>query len=142
MDIKIRGWHVQQKKMYSAEEMAANQLTLLPTGKFINVSGDDTQKSKIFSKDEFIPLLYTSMDDEKGKEIYAGHILRSMDGAFEEDQEVIITEVRWLAPQLAWACYERIMCKGVKMECMRELLCDIEHPYIIGNIYENPELLK
>jgi len=31
-NLEIRAWHTIQKKMYSAEEMAEDQLTLLPTG--------------------------------------------------------------------------------------------------------------
>lgn len=55
-EIKFRGWHTKQKKMYSAEEMASDQLTLLPTGEFINVSGSSTKLSTIYPKDMFIPL--------------------------------------------------------------------------------------
>ena len=69
-NIKVRGWHVSQKRMYSAEEMATDQLTLLPTGQFINVNGYSTQLSRVFSKEEFIPLLWTGKLDKNGVEIY------------------------------------------------------------------------
>jgi hypothetical protein len=37
--IKFRGWHTSANRMFSAEEMAEDQLTLLTTGSFINVHG-------------------------------------------------------------------------------------------------------
>jgi hypothetical protein len=37
--------------MYSAEEMGADQLTLLPTGKFINVNSDDLRLSRVAEHD-------------------------------------------------------------------------------------------
>jgi len=37
--IKFRGWHKELKTMFSAEEMGADQLTLMPNGRgFANIS--------------------------------------------------------------------------------------------------------
>ncbi len=130
--IKFRGWHTTQKKMFTAEEMSDDQLTLLPTGQFINVSGSSTLRSTIYPQDKFIPLQYTGLRDKNGKEIFEGDILTYHDSCrfLDDDSEGNeISSVRWKDQFLSWSC-------------QNEMLCDTEEPEIIGNVYENPELLK
>jgi hypothetical protein len=132
-EIKFRGWHTGQKKMFSAEEMAADQLTLLPTGSFINVSGDNTRLSTIYPSDKFIPLQYTGLKDKNGKETYDGDIIKA-------DDRHWLREIVWF--EAGWA-----------LRCIRSdegphyTYAYITHPdqwqgEVIGNVYENPDLLK
>jgi uncharacterized phage protein (TIGR01671 family) len=129
-EIKFRGWHSEQKKMFSAEEMAIDQLTILTTGSFINVSGADVRLSTIYPNDIFIPLQFTGLHDKNGKEIYEGDIL-SMDN-----------------PHYGYGDPDE---KGYRLYVVDDII-DFHYDYmehcishdaiVIGNIYENPELIK
>jgi uncharacterized phage protein (TIGR01671 family) len=131
-EIKFRGWHTVKKVMFSAEEMAADQLALLPTGEFINVHSLSTRLSEIYPKDEFIPLQYTGLKDKNGIEIYEGDIVRLRQHATYPN-EVYFDE----------------RTSGFRMHFNGEMQFDKTTPLdfakfgeVIGNIYENPELLE
>ena len=122
--IRIRGWHTTQKKMYSPEEMAADQLTLLPTGQFINVSGLSVRLSEIYPVDKFIPLQSTQLNDCEGNEIFEGDILEWWNK---------IENKKWVVKRTAGGWNPFIDD------------CTTDHSYhykVIGNIYQNPELLN
>ena len=128
-EIKFRGWHTTQKKMYSAEQMANDQLTLLPTGEFINVNGRSTSLSVIYPKDKFIPLQFTGLHDKNSKEEYHKDIVKSnlcnSIGVIEWDDKVGSWYYQW---------------QDGKKTYPRENY-DVLDEEVIGNIYENPELL-
>lgn len=115
-EIKFRAWHTEQKRMFSAEEMAEDQLTLLPTGKFINVH-THKQLSRIY--DFMIPLQFTGLHDKNGKEIYEGDIVCIFD-----TRKYL---VEWNYESHEWTLHNRSMSDQLE---------------IIGNIHENPELLN
>ncbi len=133
-EIKFRGWHSTQKKMISCEEMVNDQLTLLPDGRFINVNGASTKLSTIYPTDKFIPLQYTGLKDKNEVEIYEGDIVECTYN--DKNSYNAIVEYDRVNPCFVlhqfgkdWYEYDFVGCGMMVLK-------------IIGNIYENPELLK
>jgi len=66
--LRFRAWDTKRGKMWSAEEMGKDQLTLMPDGRgFINVDGTSTELSQFVPN--LIPLQFTGLDDKNGKEL-------------------------------------------------------------------------
>lgn len=117
--IKFRAWDKEQKIMFSAEEMGEDELTLAVDGRgFVNVSNMPGIPSG-YAGDKMIPLQYTGYIDKNGKEIYEGDIIRY---SYRSN----LTVIEWREKEAQWSM------GGYHSESVE----------VIGNIYENPELLK
>lgn len=122
--IEFRAWHTIGHKMFTAEEMAEDQLTLLPTGRFINVSGVSTKLSQII--EDMIPLQYTGLRDKAGKKIYEADIL----------ENVFRFVVTWDILRA------KFYLKSTNdLDTQKWTMTHSRKMKIIGNIYENPDLL-
>ena len=141
-EIKFKGWHKAQKIMYSPEEMGRDQLTLMPDGRgFANIHSTSTRLSRIDGGRKMMPLQYTGLKDKNGKEIYEGDILRDDVGEINEVKfgklplgkagDCVCTY-----PSFYAKCYGKLGMAPY-YECA-EIADWME---IIGNIYENPELI-
>ncbi|MCH7560158.1 MAG: hypothetical protein IIC67_02110 [Thaumarchaeota archaeon] len=121
-------WHKDLKKMFQPEEMGEDQLTLSVDGKgFVNVSSSSTKDSEYYTN--MIPLQFTGQTDLNQKDIYDGFICKN--GDWEPDANAFnyrIEEVKWDNDN---ACWQGMNPNEDGMTCE-----------VIGNIYENPELLK
>ncbi len=150
-EIKFRAWHKNRKKMFSAEIMASDQLTLLPTGKFINVNGDSTKLSVVL--DSMIPLQFTGLKDVEGKEVYEGDIVNFtywwFDGNIAESTltGTIVYSDHSMSFQLKgvknkeWQQHTGYENDAEYLTPFSELNFDGSDFEVIGNIYETPELL-
>lgn len=125
-EIKFRVWETKEKRMLQSGSfdihLSCNSYGI--SYKFINDQERQYRfvscKRNNFNKDkpEVILLQYTGLKDKKGKEIYERDIVRVWD-------EKIGRIVEWDA--------DRWSCDGLSL---------INTCEVIGNIYENPELIK
>ncbi len=92
------------------------------------------EKSGELQIEHLIPMQYTGLKDKNGKEIYEGDILRHK---YLNDRLIDVDEVKFIE----WGkhCYITRFENGGVCTSIDQITCrDCE---IIGNIYENPELL-
>lgn len=119
-EIKFRAWDTENKCFHQNMDGVG--------GYYYNfgVSTDD---------DVFVLQQYTGLKDRNGKEIYEGDIIASFN---KDNQKVFIGVVEYRMASF-W-----INGRAINMlyaaDC--NLLVGIDKKEIIGNIYENPELLK
>ena len=131
-EIKFRAWDKKRKKMIKVGEINFNQVGELDY--IVSTNGD------ILGWD-FILMQYTGLKDRNGKEIYEGDIVKCC-----KDGKEFIGEIIWgkFAKFLVDLCnlkndggiydfshfiYDEVRNRIVNLE-------------VIGNIFENPELLK
>lgn len=115
-EIKFRAWEMTLKQM------------LIVTNLHLDTKGAHLSKGKtVLLSHTLIAMQYTGLKDKNGKEIYEGDILR-------HNREAYIGKV--------WFCDGCFMtdCEGFGNQPMNDL--DLGWIEVIGNIYENPELLK
>ena len=126
-EIKFRAWHKDLDKMYFDVEVS---------------STDWLDKTRHFGGDKSTLMQFTGLKDKNGKEIYEGDILISHFGrsigrgqvwekmislcVFDEDEAKFIFETK---------IRKRIDAKEINNEYLGD-------SPIIGNKFENPELLK
>ena len=123
-EIKFRVWD----KKYSRWE---NMLMLLPNGDICYEQNGEVN----IVRNRFIIQQYTGLKDFNGKEIYEGDIL-DISGKEWGDYKYVFVE--WNSEISSWqtsdeiAFYDWEAWEGISMD---------ECP-IVGNVFENPELLK
>lgn len=159
-EIKFKGYSKSFKQMFTNEmlEMAAAEMVDMCNEKLKILVPESTEIQMglfipTYDKD-LILMQYTGLKDKNGKEIYEGDILsykhiKYTDCSKEEiediEKEVLIGLITYRPLASIIKPYsENVMCLGydnINKEC---LVIDLESEEleVVGNIYENPELLK
>ena len=133
--IKFMAWDTRKKKMWSAEEMGADELTLNPDGRgFVNVSSVSPKLSQYAP--HLIPLQFTGQHDDNGKEIYESFILESADDDGNKALLVVEWDIEWRDEGDTIGFRFKLVKADVGFTGDRTESCKI-----IGNIHENPELV-
>lgn len=129
-EIKFRAWNKYKKVMvYKDEDNSSNYLD------GICMSDVDFINSSLMENDTYDWMQFTGLHDKNGKEIYEGDIVRK-DGW--------IYEIRWSKYGAGFdlATKNDSWPKQEDGYAYHSGLYDTEIIEVIGNIYENPELIK
>jgi len=130
--IRFRAWDKFNKKMISSMSLE----DIFYDG---NCSYDG---SNILSNDfnQYIFMQFTGLFDKNGKEIYEGDILEFNVCSETIDNIYITREI------VSHSYYEIIPFSGIRNKCNWDGCCGCKCPIgegiVIGNIYENPELIR
>ena len=112
-EIKFKLWHKGFKKFFTTNY--SDQISMMPDGNIFWMGECET--------DNFIILQYTGLKDENGREIYEGDIVRH--ATWGDVYEVIFED------------------GGFYVLSSYDFQTINEYPLeVIGNIFENPELLE
>ena len=137
-EIKFRIWDIENKEMLKVQE-----LDFEPTFYGGRIAIRPDQYNDYFDTEDMILMQYTGLNDKNGKEIYEGDIVKITEKEKISKHKVIsmkpiIADIEWSEEYLTYT----LITTSVKdaFESLTDYLdeCDIE---VIGNIYDNPELL-
>ena len=122
--IKFRAYHTCDKKIYDVAEIDfKKELIRL----IINIDKFENLEIHLFAINEVELIQFTGLLDKNGKEIYEGNIVE-----FDFNSKRI-------RKQIGWA---KIGFWFIGFGDREFATLDSRNPEVIGNIYENPELLK
>jgi uncharacterized phage protein (TIGR01671 family) len=123
--LKFRVWDKIAKRFIKCNEVYQGHYSLSLKGKFYNLqngSGDD----------DYIVQQFTGLKDKNGKEIYEGDIIQYQDGSYQSaNYDKVVVE--WMSED---AGYDYTGWK------LKDTFLQGGSYKVIGNIFENPELLK
>ncbi len=124
-EIKFRAWNKTRQKMYQVTSLFTKNNSKDFQGKFVEVGIDNNDY-----QEDCILMQFTGLKDKNGKEIYEGDIVVGNLGYYE---------IRWDSIETGFFGH-RVDKKGTS-HFLNKLSLLKEHE-VIGNIYENPELLN
>lgn len=133
--IKFRAWDKKTKKMRQVDSISFGIISIDDEGyPVVNLLGrdciNDTDILLHREGNQYILMQSTNLFDKNGKEIYEGDILQG-----EEFKRPSLVE---------WSdvyCSMDLKLIGTTLSCIMDKSCG-SRSEVIGNIYENPELLE
>jgi uncharacterized phage protein (TIGR01671 family) len=131
-EIKLRAWDKTKQKMFTPHQMDAYGTVVINV---IHAPGE-THPEEYPNPYELMQ--FTGLLDKNGKEIWGGDILRFWEGEHRECKE----EVYFESGTFGTKGFNGISALVEKMPKDDRLFDILSFAEVIGNIYENPELLK
>lgn len=148
-EIKFRAWDNMTKSMYQVRDidfLANREINSIRLVIGIQTSEDDIDFDfPIRRSGEYELMQFTGLKDKNGKEIYEGDILKLDDGRIAQ---VVWYDTGWYIESNPHSKMEKSFSKIDRKDneysvilLSAERYGKLKHSEVIGNIYENPELL-
>jgi len=137
-ETKYRAWYKKAKSL-----LQVRGIQFYDDSMRINIYGLQYSDDEYEPADKFELMQYTGLQDKNGKEIYEGDIIRFQDIEMEDDPVTGYIDFRdgtFIVRQEGGSVY-RFWNDGMHDWHTVEYL-DCETCEVLGNIHENPELLK
>lgn len=133
-ELKYQAWHIPEKKMYDSV-LSLHWLY----GEDLHEIQVDTENGPMIIND-FILREYTGLKDKTGREIYEGDIVESIyESTHLKDsyrKQIMSVEHDGVNP-----CFVLVDVTNPDKREYDFIQCGLRRNEVIGNIYENPELL-
>lgn len=135
-EIKFRAWDRHGKRMVDWDNME---------------NSSDFTLAEAFERmeDLYIVMQFTGLKDKKGKEIYEADIMKIGSGWSEDNEYVVFFNGKYVLMEVGWETRIESLKEKYKGEpfllfqaMTTTNLCDNPHLEVIGNVWENPDLLK
>ena len=129
-EIKFRAWDVVDKRM------------ILPDIWMSRLCGEGVSLEEILGNEEYAVMQFTGLKDKNGKEIYEGDIVEFKEKHYDKPYSFVVS---WDDISASFVCNdfkERYYRWLSSMTIDTHFSIKYEYKKIVGNIYENPELLK
>ena len=123
-EIKFRAWDIQAKCILGGGGMQLNATT-----------------GRLDCLPSVVIMQYTGLKDKNGKEIYEGDIVQFYDRGNMFDDDLLLCTAQVTMRFAGWYP-EPINVKGLRGFRFEDVSWRNEQCEVIGNIYENPELLR
>ena len=122
-EIKFRAFDGDKKEMILPEYAEREDFHILADGQIVETHEYGYERHELTSKrpNSWVLMQYTGLKDKNGKEIYEGDYVNCNRYENEENYLVEIKDIRYLPKELFGS--------------------NLNYLEVIGNIYENPELL-
>jgi uncharacterized phage protein (TIGR01671 family) len=133
-EIKFRAWDKHKKVMIPSKSLSFSY----HNGKIFDVAVGDLQHCFPIPKENVELMQYTGLKDKNGKEIYEGDILSNSFGKKNLLMNVIVFEHGSFKHK--WIDRDVVRIRGQEQEPIFHNVNVVFE--VIGNIYENPELLE
>lgn len=136
-EIKFRAWDLERKQMRGVMDIKWFDNGAMRANA---TESQDFYEPRLNSKNvtEFVLMQYTGLKDRNGKEIYEGDIVQFPDPCTRSQSgyELSTGVIEWHTDEAKFDVTGR---ESVDLETFWE---DIDMAEVIGNIYENPDLLE
>lgn len=125
-EIKFRAWQKHHRKMLPVKIIDFNRNTIT-----VDYGEKTIPRFNTFDMENFELMQYTGLKDKYGTEIYEGDICNCRE--YE-----CFGKIEWNEDNAGFYFYVAVEGGGFDEECLYEYADELE---VIGNIYDNPELL-